>query len=270
MHLVVALLLSAQLAVPVMPERGLCAHRGVSDTHPENTIAAFEEAIRLGAHMIEFDVQFTKDKKMVVIHDYSVDRTTNGKGKVADLTFAEVRALDAGNWKNAKFAGAQVPTLREALAVMPQNIWLNVHLKGGREMGAEVAKAIKESGRLHQAFMACGNDAAKAAREIAPEILICNMDRQSTSMEYVNETIARKCDFIQLLGKRNPDLEAPVKVLKEAGVKINFYSADNENDIRILFEAGVEFPLVDHLGSLMKASEPYGITPWKPVFAKDE
>jgi len=79
-----------------LPERGLCAHRGAMETHPENTITAFREAIKAGVHMIEFDVQLSKDKKLAVIHDATVDRTTNGTGKVSELTLAEIRKLDAG------------------------------------------------------------------------------------------------------------------------------------------------------------------------------
>ncbi len=116
-----------------LPERGLCAHRGAMGTHPENTLAAFRAAVDAGAHMIEFDVQLTKDNKMVVIHDGTVDRTTDGTGKVSELTFDEIRNLDAGSWKSPEFAGEKIPTLDETLSVMPYNIWLNVHINGEKD-----------------------------------------------------------------------------------------------------------------------------------------
>ena len=79
-----------------MAERALVwAHRGASGYAPENTLAAFQEAIDMGADGIELDVQLTKDGQIVVIHDETVDRTTDGKGWVKDLTFDEIRALDA-------------------------------------------------------------------------------------------------------------------------------------------------------------------------------
>ena len=96
-----------------MPIKGLCAHRGANETHPENTLAAFKEAIRLGAHMIEFDVRMTKDKKLVIMHDKTVDRTTNGSGAVSDLTLNEIKKLDAGSWKDKKFAGEKVHIQRD-------------------------------------------------------------------------------------------------------------------------------------------------------------
>ena len=133
-----------------LPSRGICAHRGANETHPENTLAAFREAVRLGAHMIEFDVQITKDKQLVIMHDKSVDRTTNGKGLVSDLTLSEIKKLDAGSWKSKDFIGEKVPTLKEALAVFPKNIWLNIHLKGNKELGRMTAKVILSEGRMHQ------------------------------------------------------------------------------------------------------------------------
>lgn len=116
-----------------LPGKGLCAHRGAMGTHPENTLVAFREAIKAGAHMIEFDVQLTKDNKLVVIHDGTVDRTTNGTGQVSELPFDEIRNLDAGSWKSPEFAGEKIPTLDETLSVMPYNIWLNVHIKGEKD-----------------------------------------------------------------------------------------------------------------------------------------
>jgi glycerophosphoryl diester phosphodiesterase len=242
-----------------LPERGLCAHRGAQSTHPENTIPAFREAIRLGAHQIEFDVALTADGHMVVIHDKTVDRTTDGTGKVSDLTLAEIRALDAGIFKGEQFRGVRVPTLRETLEVMPQNIWLNVHLKGGELLGSKVAAEIKRWGRLDQAFLACGYAAARAARQVCPEIMICNMHRQSNSDAYIDDTIERNCQFIQLTGK----LVKPgqIKRLKDAGVKINYFGTDDPLVLRKLFELGVEFPLVDKLPEMMDTARGVGIKP---------
>ena len=109
-----------------MPGRGICAHRGASTTHPENTVAALKEAIRLGVHMIEFDVALTKDKKLVLMHDSTLDRTTNGSGAVSDFTLAQLKELDAGSFKGEQFKDIRIPTLQEALDLMPENIWLSL------------------------------------------------------------------------------------------------------------------------------------------------
>lgn len=94
------------------------AHRGASAYAPENTVAAFDEAIRLGAAAIEFDVRVTADGVPVVLHDETVDRTTNGHGRVDQLTRLELLRLDAGSWKHPRFAGTRIPTLAEALAAV--------------------------------------------------------------------------------------------------------------------------------------------------------
>src|ERR1700736_3294504 len=91
------------------------AHRGEHLPHPENTMPAFEEAVRLGADYIEVDVRTTADGKLVLSHDATVDRCTNGHGEVAKMTFDEIRALDAGIKRGAGFAGTKVPTFDEAL-----------------------------------------------------------------------------------------------------------------------------------------------------------
>lgn len=243
-----------------MPARGLCAHRGAMSTHPENTLPALEEAVRLGAHMIEFDIQLTKDGALVLMHDATVDRTTNGKGKVADLTLAEIKALDAGAKMDQRFAGTRIPTFEEALAVFPKNVWLNCHLKGGADLGAATAKVIDKAGRKHQAFLAAMADAAKAARAVVPDILICNMERQGDSLAYAQETIAMKAQFIQLLGKGEVPVEA-VKMLNAAGVRVNYYHDETPDGLRRQWQAGVNFPLVNDFAKAMPVALEFGIQP---------
>jgi len=245
-----------------MPERGLCAHRGAMSTHPENTIPALKEAVRLGAHMIEFDIQLTKDGALVLMHDATVDRTTNGKGKVSDLTLAEIKALDAGAKKGAAFTGTHIPTFEEALAVFPKNVWLNCHLKGGPDLGAATAKVIAKTGRLHQAFLAATANAAKGARAAVPGILICNMERQGNSMVYAEETIAMKAQFIQLLGFGKVPVAA-VKKLNDAGVRVNYYHDEAPEGLRRQWDVGVNFPLVNDLAKALPIATEFGIAPLK-------
>jgi glycerophosphoryl diester phosphodiesterase len=256
--------MGAEPRLIVMPDRGICAHRGASSTHPENTLPAFEEAIRLGAHQIEFDVYLTKDKRCVVIHDPTVDRTTNGSGKVSELTLAQIKQLDAGRWKEPRFAGLRVPTLAETLAMMPINVWLNVHTKGGRELGAAVAREIVRQDRLHQAFLATGHDAADGARSVAPDILVCNMHNQGHGAAYVSDTIERGDRFIQLYG----GLPSPEDFarLEQAGVRVNYFGTNDPKALPKLYEAGVQFPLVDAVGPMMKAAAELGIEPLCPVY----
>lgn len=248
-----------------MPSRGICAHRGASDTHPENTLAAFREAIRLGVHMIEFDVALSKDGQLVLMHDTTVDRTTDGNGPVSELTLAELKKLDAGSWKNNRFKGERIPTLGEALAIMPDNMWLNVELKGGAKLAEQVTKLIVAAERLQQSFLACGEAAAVAAKKIDKRIQICNMERQANSLRYVNETIAMRAEFIQLYGGKSVDA-AHTKQLREHGIRINFCCANDAAVVDALFTAGVEFPLVDQLAAMLKVADRNGIARLKPIY----
>lgn len=243
-----------------LPDRGLCAHRGAMDTHPENTIAAFEEAIRLKAQMIEFDVRMTKDKRLVILHDETVDRTTNGVGKIEDLTFDQVRRLDAGSWKSESFKNEKIPTLEETLAIMPDNIWLNVHLKGGQKLGKKVAKVILKENRQNQAFIACGKKASKGVTKVGLEILICNMERQAATEDYVSQTIENENQFIQLYKVPvNPEIENYTNSLKTNNIKINYCCTDSPEDISTLFEYGVDFVLVNELDKMINAMNPQGL-----------
>lgn len=100
----------------------LFAHRGASADAPENTIAAFNLARRQNADGIELDVQLTRDRVPVVIHDDTVDRTTNGHGAVQEMTVLELKQLDAGTWKGEGFRGEKIPTLADVLDVLSD--WL--------------------------------------------------------------------------------------------------------------------------------------------------
>lgn len=91
------------------------AHRGASGHAPENTLVAFERAVQLGAGFIETDLHLTRDARFVAIHDATLDRTTNGHGPVRDMTLAELRKLDAGQWYDRGYMGQRIPTLEEIL-----------------------------------------------------------------------------------------------------------------------------------------------------------
>lgn len=99
----------------------IIAHRGASGHAPENTLAAFERAVELGAGFIETDLHLTRDARFVAIHDRTLERTTNGRGAVRDFTLAELRKLDAGKWFDRQFSGQQIPTLEEILAFARQH-----------------------------------------------------------------------------------------------------------------------------------------------------
>ena len=117
------------------------AHRGASGDFPENTAAAFGAAIRLGVEAIELDVHLTADRELLVIHDPTVDRTSDGTGSVAALGLGEIRELDAGSWMDPRFSGEPYLTLAEALDLMPSTMILNVHIKASDDARRDNARS---------------------------------------------------------------------------------------------------------------------------------
>ena len=130
-------------------------HRGTVRFAPENTLAAFEKAIELGVDLIEIDVRETKDGHLVVIHDATVDRTTNGTGRVSELTLSEIKKLDAGAWFDPKFKDERVPTLEEALEAMQGRALPDLDFKAGTP--EKLAAVVRRYGLLGKATLYCGD-----------------------------------------------------------------------------------------------------------------
>jgi glycerophosphoryl diester phosphodiesterase len=265
LHTVMLFLL---LSVSSSLATGVCAHRGEHRTAPENTVPAFRAAVKMGVQQIEFDVHSTKDGKMVVMHDATVDRTTNGAGKIVDLTFDEIRALDAGSKFDRAFAGTKVPTPREALEAIPPSILCNVHINGGPETAADAARLIRDMGRLKHCFLAIGgnqNAVWKAAREAVPGIKICKgapaeKEVTESTVSLADSSVipalnaaqrkAQRVDYIQFFyWQPEPPaldfLRNSVNKLHKMGIKVNYCCGDDEKVIRMLVDAGVDYILTD-------------------------
>lgn len=129
----------------------ILGHRGASAYAPENTLAAFGRALALGADGFELDVTLSADGVPVVIHDDTLDRTTNGRGPVSGLALAELKQLDAGYAARygAAFAGEPLPTLDEVFAAYGQRAIINVELKSDRTAGRQLAARVVDRVRAH-------------------------------------------------------------------------------------------------------------------------
>ncbi|OES45786.1 glycerophosphodiester phosphodiesterase [Domibacillus iocasae] len=128
------------------------AHRGASGYAPENTMAAFDKAVDMKADYIEIDVQRSKDGELVIIHDTKVDRTTDGTGYVKDLTFEQLRSLDAGSFKGEQFAGEKIPTFDEILDRYHGKVGILIELKAPElypGIEESVAEELKERNLEH-------------------------------------------------------------------------------------------------------------------------
>jgi glycerophosphoryl diester phosphodiesterase len=146
------------------------AHRGEHRAHPENTLPAFQAAIDAGADFFELDVRTTSDGRLVLMHDAKVDRTTNGSGAVREMTFDQIRALDAGAKFGPQFAGTKVPSFEEALALAHGKIGVYVDSKDIAP--ADLAAALGKADMLNRVVIYGGAGFLKKVQALGPTLKI--------------------------------------------------------------------------------------------------
>lgn len=152
-------------------------HRGASAYAPMNTIPAFELAAEQGAHGVELDVHLTADGELIIVHDFTIDHTTDGTGTITDRTLAELKEFDAGSWFDTRFAGEKLPTLDEVFEAVGDKLYINVEIKtlsrtadGTEEV---VAECIHRHNMAERVIVSSFNPyVLKRFRPIAPDIPI--------------------------------------------------------------------------------------------------
>jgi glycerophosphoryl diester phosphodiesterase len=148
------------------------AHRGASSYAPENTIVAFDLAIEMGVSHIELDVHSTRDSHIVVIHDDTVDRTTDGTGSVTSHTLAGLKALDAGSWFEQTFSGERMPTFREVLQRYGGRVHIHTEIKGhSAHLSQQTADLVRQHGMAERVTITSFQKARlEETRAYAPEL----------------------------------------------------------------------------------------------------
>jgi glycerophosphoryl diester phosphodiesterase len=159
------------------PRPIIFAHRGDSAHAPENTLPSFQLACQKGADGVELDVKLTADGHVIVIHDSTVDRTTDGKGRVESLTLEAIRKLDAGKWFNEKFTGTKVPLLEEVFETVGRDKMINIELKltsystSPNSLVVKVCELIKRHNNHSQIlFSSFFPSSLKVAAQTLPEV----------------------------------------------------------------------------------------------------
>ncbi|QUL58141.1 glycerophosphodiester phosphodiesterase [Paenibacillus tritici] len=216
----------------------LCvAHRGFSGKAPENTLAAVRMAIALPyVRWMEIDVQLTKDGVPVVIHDYSLDRTTNGHGKVKNMDFEPMRRLDAGSWKGRAFRGERVPSLEEVLALASGRLRLNIELKTSGDLYPGLEKAVIDlvnARGMREDVVLTSFDAGALQRikELDPRFRT-GLIYDSRSGDPAGKLNELGCSFLSISFDRlSPVL---VKSLVERGVKVMAWTVNKGKEMRRL------------------------------------
>jgi glycerophosphoryl diester phosphodiesterase len=235
---------------------GVIAHRGFSARYPENTLGSISAAIELGADMVEIDVTVTADGHVVVIHDETLDRTTDGQGLVSDHTLEEIRRLDAGSWFDQQFDGETIPTLDEVLLLTSGKTLLNIEIKPEAvdfEVAAKVVALVRAQSMIDQVVVSSfAPMALRQVFDIAPEI---------TTASLFNKDLHRNRDPIDIVGEVGAsalhigDRHLTPKVLqscREHEIPVAVYTVNSTERMRDLIEVGVHAVFSDHPDQMLK------------------
>jgi glycerophosphoryl diester phosphodiesterase len=222
----------------------VCAHRGRSGVAPENTLAAFEEAIEIGADFLELDVRRSADGEIVCMHDAAVDRTTDGAGAVGDLTLGQLRAFDAGSWKGERYAGERIPRLVEVLEQIAPRLVVDIEIKQ-REIAPQVAELIRAADAVRRVTIVSFDlDDLRAARDAEPT-LACGLITVGPSDESVGaghalitSALETGANFISCLHSAiTPTL---VRECHLAGLLLMAWTMDAPDDIARMIDLQVD------------------------------
>jgi glycerophosphoryl diester phosphodiesterase len=238
---------------PVM----IIAHRGFSGKAPENTMAAFKKAVDLGSDALEFDVRFSRDGQLVVFHDDVLERTTNGKGRVADLTLRELRHLDAGYWFHSAFAGESIPTLKDVLELTRKRILLNIELKKGDhgqysmlDLADRTLQEVVRAGMEQQVlFSSFDLDAVQRILEKDPRIQVALITRDPWNSPFD----AMRGKHFQVLNSRKSALnENNLSAARQQGIRVNVWTLNTDDEMEKFISMGVDGIITDYPDRLIE------------------
>lgn len=232
----------------------LIAHRCGGALAPENTLAGLRKAAELGYRGVEFDVMLSADGTPVLIHDETLERTTDGRGRVADTSDAELARLDAGSWYGEQFAGEPLPSFGDAAGLcLALGLWANVEIKpsAGREAetGRKVALEARElwSGRPPPLLSSFSPEALEVAREAAPEL------PRGLLVEVPPEDWLKRLRRLGCLSLHCSRRHFGRRLLDEAhreGVPLLVYTVNDPEDAIQLLRSGVAAVLTDRIDLL--------------------
>ena len=234
----------------------IIAHRGFSARAPENTIAALTLALEEGATAVEFDLRTSGDGNPVLMHDKTLSRTTNGIGKVEELSLGELTKLDAGSWFNSTFEGERVPSLAEALEclkVQVKTIFAELKGESTTQNLRNVVSITRAAGLLDKTvFIAKDWSLLDELRRHAPEALVGPIveRREQTHEAFTRVTNDPRAllDFDARILLKDPDI---ARYAKRNGVEIAVWTVDNIGDADVLLEFGVRRITTNQVGRML-------------------
>lgn len=233
------------------------AHRGFSGAAPENTLAAFKKGIEIGSDMIELDVHLSRDGEIVVIHDETLERTTNGKGMVADHTLQELKSVDAGSSFGPAFAGEKIPTLKEVLDLAKGRVLVNIEIKNPThqrysiiDLTEKTLREVEKAGVIDKVIFSSFNP-------VSLEWIGKKEPRAQTAFLFHRPwnslpDIPGSQEY-SVLNLRNIHLtREKVAEIKKAGKRVNVYTVNPGEEIRKFVDWGVDGIITNYPDRLIK------------------
>ncbi|WP_026971177.1 glycerophosphodiester phosphodiesterase family protein [Aliagarivorans marinus] len=228
----------------------IAGHRGVKSVCPENTLVGIAKVVELGLQWVEIDVQLSADGVPVIVHDRTVNRCSNGRGKVGELTLEQLRELDAGSWFDAAFANERIPTLAEALMLCQQlKLKLNLELKVYRGDHVEalcqaVAQQLADCqfASADLVLSSFEHEAMLLAKQLMPHYLRGQLwegvPRNWLAQLQALDAYSAHCDWTRLS-------EAEARAIKQAGYQLYCYTANEPAKVRAHHQWGVDMLISD-------------------------
>ena len=231
-----------------------CAHRGLSLCCPENTLPAFGAAIAVGVSEIEFDLWLSADGVPVVCHDATVDRTTEGKGTISDLSWAEIRRLDAGCRMSEQWRKTRVPCLQEVVELAKGKTCLNIHIKqSGSDdlLIRKVYQTLCDQGLVDAAYLAGEEKVLEAAQHLSTDMERACLAGQNEPARQIDIALQYGCRRAQF-GRQVGDHE--ISRARQAGLICNLYYSDTPQEAAEYFQRGIDVVLTNCAHQLVNQS----------------
>ena len=242
-----------------MPYPRLCAHRGYNTVAPENTMPAFGAAVAMGAEEIEFDIWETKDGELVTAHDSTLERVSNGTGKIWDYTLAELKTLDFGSRFSEKYKNLRIPTFEEILKKFAGRVIMNIHVKiwdtGASDKRIEEIAGLIEryDCERHVYFMSTNTDALLEMRKRLPVAGYCQGAGKGNDI-MVDLAIKHGFNKVQIVNWYPYD-KTMIERCHSHGIICNFCSADTAAEAKELFDMGIDCILTNDFHNLKSGLE---------------
>jgi len=241
-----------------MPYPRVCAHRGFNTAAPENSLPAFGAAVAMGAEEIEFDLWFTKDGEVVSMHDASLERVSDGSGKIWEYTYEELLQFDFGAKCAPEFSGLKIPTFEEILQKFACHTIMNIHLKTGGDDPAlldKVVRLIKKYDCEKYVYFMSGQDAVleRLQREY-PEIARC-CGGGDGRWEIVERAIKFGCKKLQFV--KGYITQAMVDKAQAHGIITNVFWSDEPEETRMFLEMGIDVILTNDYNRIAQVVKEY-------------